>query len=153
MIQKDIHYFRWTVFDFRCYIMCTIHAGICVPSRCTAYIHTHTLTFVCVFAYPQLDALLLVRATQCRHRPLPLPLSLLSSAQRSADIPLSLRKFYYATGDREFLSASWRLLNETCRFWECRFTRVSSRARVCAVMWLLIRSASLATKSSCPRSL
>jgi trehalose/maltose hydrolase-like predicted phosphorylase len=44
----------------------------------------------------------------------------------NADIPLSHRRFYYATGDDEFLSAAWPLLNATCRFWACRFTRIDS---------------------------
>ena len=44
----------------------------------------------------------------------------------SADIPLSLRKYYYASGSKEFLSDVWPLLNETCRFWECRFQRVDA---------------------------
>jgi trehalose/maltose hydrolase-like predicted phosphorylase len=44
----------------------------------------------------------------------------------SADIPLALRKFYYASGDKQFLGSIWPMLNETCRFWACRFTRVDS---------------------------
>lgn len=44
----------------------------------------------------------------------------------SADIPLALRKLYYATGDRALLRDIWPLLNETCRFWECRFSRVDA---------------------------
>ena len=44
----------------------------------------------------------------------------------SADIPLSLRKFYYASCDVAWLAGVWPLLNETCRFWECRFQRVDA---------------------------
>ena len=33
---------------------------------------------------------------------------------------------YYATGDNDFLAAAWPALNETCRFWECRFRRTDS---------------------------
>ena len=44
----------------------------------------------------------------------------------SADIPLALRKFYYMSGDKEWLTSVWPILNETCRFWACRFTRIDS---------------------------
>jgi hypothetical protein len=44
----------------------------------------------------------------------------------SADIPLAMRKFYYTTGDKVWLSSTWQMLNETCRFWACRFTRIDS---------------------------
>lgn len=44
----------------------------------------------------------------------------------SADIPLSMRKFYYASGNTTWLRGVWPLLNETCRFWECRFQRVDA---------------------------
>ena len=44
----------------------------------------------------------------------------------SADIPLSWRRFYYATGDKAWLVSAWPALNQTCRFWECRFTRTDS---------------------------
>jgi chitodextrinase len=43
-----------------------------------------------------------------------------------ADIPLAHRRFFYATGDVDFLAASWPTLNATCRFWECRFMRSDS---------------------------
>jgi hypothetical protein len=43
-----------------------------------------------------------------------------------SDIPLAWRKFYYATGDEEFLRAAWPSLNATCTFWECRLTRSDS---------------------------
>ena len=49
-----------------------------------------------------------------------------SEIHLDADIPLALRKYYYATGDEGFLTSAWPLLNATCRFWECRFTRVDS---------------------------
>ena len=44
----------------------------------------------------------------------------------SADVPLSHRKHFYATGDLEFLAASWPLLNGTCSFWACRFQHVDA---------------------------
>lgn len=44
----------------------------------------------------------------------------------SSDIPLAWRRFYYATGDKAWLASAWPALNETCRFWECRFTRTDS---------------------------
>ncbi len=40
-----------------------------------------------------------------------------------ADIPLALRKLYYATGDVGLLRAAWPLLQGSCAFWECRLTR------------------------------
>lgn len=43
-----------------------------------------------------------------------------------ADVPLAHRRFFYATGDTDFLAESWPLLNATCRFWACRFTRTDS---------------------------
>ncbi len=46
----------------------------------------------------------------------------------SADIPLAMRKFFYATGDKQWLASSWPLLNATCIFWACRFRRIDSVA-------------------------
>jgi protein-glucosylgalactosylhydroxylysine glucosidase len=51
----------------------------------------------------------------------------LSENHISADIPLALRKFYYATGDSSFLAEAWPLLSSTCSFWECRFSRVDAQ--------------------------
>ena len=47
----------------------------------------------------------------------------------SADIPLFIRKLWHASGDGALLADAWPLLNETCRFWECRFTRTDSVGR------------------------
>ena len=44
----------------------------------------------------------------------------------NADVPLAWRRFYYATGDKAWLASTWPHLNETCRFWECRFQRTDS---------------------------
>ena len=44
----------------------------------------------------------------------------------NADVPLAWRRFYYATGDKAWLASAWPHLNETCRFWGCRFTRTDS---------------------------
>jgi len=44
----------------------------------------------------------------------------------NADVPLAWRRFYYATGDAAFLAEAWPHLNETCRFWACRFQRTDS---------------------------
>ena len=46
----------------------------------------------------------------------------------SADIPLAWRRYYYVTGDRKWLASAWDALYQTCRFWECRFTRTDSNA-------------------------
>lgn len=45
----------------------------------------------------------------------------------SADIPLAMRKYFYATGDKQWLQdTAWPVLNQTCAFWACRFTRTNS---------------------------
>ena len=43
-----------------------------------------------------------------------------------ADVPLAHRKFFYASGDINFLRESWPLLEGSCLFWQCRFTRTDS---------------------------
>ena len=45
-----------------------------------------------------------------------------------ADIALATRKLYYATRNESYLAAVWPLLNATCTFWACRFTRSDTRA-------------------------
>lgn len=44
----------------------------------------------------------------------------------NADVPLAWRRFYFATGDAAWLASAWPHLNETCRFWACRFERTDS---------------------------
>jgi trehalose/maltose hydrolase-like predicted phosphorylase len=44
----------------------------------------------------------------------------------SADVPRAWQQYYYATGNVTWLATAWPALNETCRFWECRFTRTDS---------------------------
>lgn len=48
----------------------------------------------------------------------------------NADIPLAMRRYWYATGDKAWLAEAWPALNATCRFWECRFTRTDSAGAV-----------------------
>ena len=44
----------------------------------------------------------------------------------NADVPLAWRRYFYATGDEAWLASAWPHLNETCRFWACRFERTDS---------------------------
>ena len=45
----------------------------------------------------------------------------------NADVPLAWRKHYYTSGDKAWLASAWPHLNETCRFWACRFQRTDSK--------------------------